>query len=96
MRFFVSTMGIKGTPTTTQHDGSKLRIGIVHARWNETIIQALLDGAVDKLKELGVKQDNIVVQGVPGSFELPFACSKYALLLGLHGHVLLRVTSHTE
>jgi 6,7-dimethyl-8-ribityllumazine synthase len=72
-------MGIKGTPNVTQHDGSRLRIGIVHARWNETIIQALLDGAVDKLKELGVKEENIVVQSVPGSFELPFACSKYAL-----------------
>jgi len=69
-------MGIKGTPAATQRDGSKLRIGIVHARWNETIIQSLLDGAINKLKELGVNEDNIVIQSVPGSFELPFACSK--------------------
>ena len=26
-------------------DGSKLRVGIVHARWNEVIISALLEGA---------------------------------------------------
>ena len=69
-------MGIKGTPAPTKHDGSQLRIGIVHARWNLPIIQALLDGALHKLRELGVKEENIVVQAVPGSFELPFACSK--------------------
>jgi len=69
-------MGIKGTPAPTKHDGSQLRIGIVHARWNLPIIQALLDGALTKLRELGVKEENIVVQAVPGSFELPFACSK--------------------
>jgi len=69
-------MGIKGTPTPTKHDGSQLRIGIVHARWNLPIIQALLDGALTKLCALGVKEENIVVQAVPGSFELPFACSK--------------------
>jgi 6,7-dimethyl-8-ribityllumazine synthase len=69
-------MGIKGTPTSTKHDGSQLRVGIVHARWNLSIIQALLDGALTKLHELGVKEENIVVQAVPGSFELPLACSK--------------------
>lgn len=73
-------MGIKGTPAPTKQDGSQLRIGVVHARWNLPIIQALLDGALNKLRELGVKEENIVVQAVPGSFELPFACSKWALL----------------
>lgn len=69
-------MGLKGTAATTKHDGSKLRIGIVHARWHETIIQALLEGTIKTLKELNVMENNIVVQSVPGSFELPFACSK--------------------
>ncbi|KAF9227751.1 Lumazine synthase [Gyrodon lividus] len=66
---------IKG-PSTSQYDGSALRIAIVHARWNETVIGALVAGAVSKLKECGVKDTNIVVQSVPGSFELPLACSK--------------------
>jgi 6,7-dimethyl-8-ribityllumazine synthase len=34
--------------------GSKLRIGIVHARWNTKIIDALLEGAKKKLAEAGV------------------------------------------
>jgi 6,7-dimethyl-8-ribityllumazine synthase len=52
--------------------GSNLKIGIVHARWNSTVIDALIKGAVEKLKAFGVKESNIVVSSVPGSYELPF------------------------
>lgn len=69
---------IKG-PSAAQYDGSALRIAIVHARWNKTVIEALVNGAVAKLKECGVKESNIVIQSVPGSFELPIACSKYVM-----------------
>ena len=64
-------------------DGSSLRIAIVHARWNKPVIDALLKGAVTKLKAVGVKESNIVVQSVPGSYELPMAVSKYAKPLAL-------------
>lgn len=57
-------------------DGSKLRIGIVHARWNKSVIEALVNGAVATLKSRGVLEQNIVVQTVPGSYELPFAVKK--------------------
>ncbi|KAK6070055.1 6,7-dimethyl-8-ribityllumazine synthase [Seiridium cupressi] len=63
---------LKG-PTPQEHDGSALRIGIVHARWNSTIIEPLLKGTKDKLLACGVKESNIVVQSVPGSWELPIA-----------------------
>ena len=59
-------------------DGSNLRIAIVHARWNKSVIDALIKGAVLKIKESGVKENNIVVQSVPGSFELPLACQRCA------------------
>ena len=69
---------IKGlTPSDINYDGSKLRVAIVHARWNKVIIDALVAGAVTKLKERGVPESNIVIQTVPGSFELPLACAKY-------------------
>lgn len=58
-------------------NGSSLRIAIVHARWNKPVIDALLKGAIFKLKDVGVKETNIVVQSVPGSYELPLAVSKY-------------------
>lgn len=71
-----STMSsIKG-PSSAQFDGSSLRIAIVHARWNKTVIDSLVAGTINKLKACGVKDSNIIVQSVPGSFELPFACSK--------------------
>lgn len=53
--------------------GSGLRIGIIHARWNTTLISALLDGTRKALSDAGVKDENIVVQSVPGSYELPYA-----------------------
>lgn len=71
-----STMSsIKG-PSTHQYDGSNLRIAIVHARWNESVVDALVVGALNKLGQCGVKAHNIVIQSVPGSFELPLACSR--------------------
>lgn len=63
---------LKG-PTPQEHDGSALRIGIVHARWNSTIIEPLLKGTKEKLLACGVKESNIVVQSVPGAWELPIA-----------------------
>ena len=56
--------------------GSSLRIAIVHARWNSTIINALVEGAAKSLHAAGVKRENIVVQDVPGSYELPYAVQK--------------------
>ncbi|KAF7548444.1 hypothetical protein G7046_g8673 [Stylonectria norvegica] len=66
---------LKG-PTPQQHDGSALRIAIVHARWNATIIDPLVAGAKQKLLESGVKEANIVVQSCPGAWELPISVQR--------------------
>ena len=73
------TAGLKGPGEARTYDGSALRIGIVHARWNDTIISALLEGTLRKLKEGGVKSENIVIQSVPGSYELPYAVQRMYL-----------------
>jgi 6,7-dimethyl-8-ribityllumazine synthase len=70
-------------------DGSSLRIAIVHARWNKSVIDALINGAVSKIKESGCKEHNIFIQSVPGSFELPLACQRYARCLALPSHTLI-------
>lgn len=57
---------------TYQTSGSNLRIGILHARWNSKIIDALVQGAIKRLTEMNVKPENIIVETVPGSFELPY------------------------
>ncbi|KAI1005486.1 hypothetical protein K3495_g2737 [Podosphaera aphanis] len=66
---------IKGPGQALNVDGGRLQIGIVHARWNTTIIEPLLAGAMSRLRASGVKDENIIVESVPGSWELPIACS---------------------
>ncbi|KAJ9645116.1 lumazine synthase [Coniosporium tulheliwenetii] len=63
---------LKGPGAARAYDGSDLRIGIIHARWNSTLISALLDGTKKSLRAAGVRDENIVVSSVPGSWELPF------------------------
>lgn len=69
-------MHTKG-PSPVHHDGRGLRIGIIHARWNDKIIEPLLAGTKAKLLECGVQESNILVQSVPGSWELPLAVQRY-------------------
>jgi 6,7-dimethyl-8-ribityllumazine synthase len=46
-------------------------VAIVVSEWNTEITGALLNAAVATLKENGIKDDDIIVRYVPGSFELP-------------------------
>ncbi len=54
-------------------DGANYRIAIVAAEWNGEITRAMLDGAYKTLTEHGVKTDNVILQHVPGTFELTSA-----------------------
>jgi 6,7-dimethyl-8-ribityllumazine synthase len=51
--------------------GEGMHIGIVVAEWNWEITGAMAQGAQDTLIKHGVNADNIVIETVPGSFELP-------------------------
>lgn len=62
---------------TSIPDASSLRIGIVHARWNKECIDALVSGCVSSLLKSGVKEENIIIDSVPGSWELPIATSRF-------------------
>ena len=56
-------MAVKGLGKVDQvYDGSKLRVGIIHARWNKEVIDALVNGAIKRLLSLGVKEENIVIE----------------------------------
>jgi len=74
-----TSMHNKG-PAPVVHDGSALRIAVVHARWNSTIIEPLVEGTKAKLRECGVDEANIVVQSVPGAWELPIAVQRFVKL----------------
>lgn len=60
----------------TVPDASGMRFGIVVSEWNSNITSALLDGALATLKKHGAKEENILVQTVPGSFELTFGSAQ--------------------
>ncbi len=77
------------------------KIAIIVSRFNKTITDNLLKGALDKLKEKMVSEDQITVVRVPGAFEIPtlaqrFAAdSDYAAVICL-GCVIKGETPHDE
>ncbi len=54
-------------------NGEDMRIGIVQARFNESITNALAEACQAELLALGVEPDNIVRVQVPGALEVPLA-----------------------
>ena len=63
---------------TGRLDAGAAEIGIVVSRFNQMVTDRLLQGALDGLARSGVKEDQITVVQVPGSFELPFAAQLLA------------------
>jgi 6,7-dimethyl-8-ribityllumazine synthase len=59
-------------------EGAGLRIGIVVSRFNRTVTESLLRGALEALERHGVAVDETVVVHVPGAFEVPFAARRLA------------------
>lgn len=64
----------------SEHSGSfpkanQYKIGIVVSEWNPQVTEALKEGAVDLLLEMGVQKTNIGIHYVPGSFELPLGAA---------------------
>ena len=53
-----------------------MRFGILVSEWNYNITGALLAGAVKTLQTHGAKEENILVEHVPGSFELTFGANQ--------------------
>ncbi len=78
-----------------------LRFGIVASRFNDFIVDRLLDAAVSTLLKHGVAAGDIVVVRVPGAFETPLALKKmaatrrYQALLAL-GCVIRGATPHFD
>ncbi|MGA1296412.1 MAG: 6,7-dimethyl-8-ribityllumazine synthase, partial [Burkholderiaceae bacterium] len=47
-------------------DGTGMRIGLVQARFNAPVCEALRQSCLDTLADLGVSDDDVVVMTVPG------------------------------
>jgi 6,7-dimethyl-8-ribityllumazine synthase len=57
---------------------SGARFAIVASRFNDFIVDRLIAGATDALVRHGVDASRITLVRVPGSWEIPLACSKIA------------------
>ena len=89
----------KGQPAPL--DGSRLRIGIVQARFNEGVTGGLLQACLAELDALGVPAQDIAHHTVPGALEVPLALKwlahrgEYDALIAL-GCVIRGETYHFE
>jgi len=54
-----------------------MKIGIVISEWNTEVTTALANGAITTLLKHGVKETNIPIKHVPGSFELPLGAQLF-------------------
>jgi 6,7-dimethyl-8-ribityllumazine synthase len=74
---------------------------IVASRFNEFIVDRLVEGAVDALRRHGVAESCIMVVRVPGAFEIPVTCQRLAAsgkvsaIIAL-GAVIRGATAHFE
>ncbi len=59
-------------------DAKGRRFALVVSRWNQFVVNKLLDGALDALKRHNADEDNIVIAHCPGSFEIPLTVQKFA------------------
>jgi 6,7-dimethyl-8-ribityllumazine synthase len=88
-------------PTDARLDGRKLAIGIVQARFNESITDALAAACLAELEALGVNPKHIDHVRVPGALEVPVALlalaekDKYDALIAL-GCIIRGETYHFE
>ncbi|MDO4878386.1 MAG: 6,7-dimethyl-8-ribityllumazine synthase [Neisseria sp.] len=59
-------------------NGSRLRIGIAQARFTNEVGSAMVEAAVEKLLQLGVRDEDITLATVPGALELPLVLQSMA------------------
>ena len=70
-------------------NGCGLRFGIVVGRFNSFITERLLAGALDGLRRTGVRESDIELVRVPGSFEIPAGARTLAQRGEVHAVICL-------
>ena len=74
---------------TRRPNASKLKVGIAVARFNNDITERLLAAAQEELSAWEVKEANVSLVHVAGSFELPIACQRLIKKYKVHAVVAL-------
>lgn len=79
MAYLQPVMSKPAAPTVPTPLPSDVRIAIVAAKFNAHIVDVLLEGCVDRLGEWGLTPDRLIIERVPGAYELPIAAQAIAL-----------------
>ena len=67
-----------GQAGSDAEQGASARIAVVASRFNQFIVDQLVEGARDALGRHGIKQEQQVLVWVPGAFELPLLADQLA------------------
>ena len=91
----------KNPPSLNAPTAVSANVVIIAAMFNADVTDRLLEVALNRLLEAGVKEENISVDRVPGAFELPLAAQAYAeredvAAILLLGAVIRGETAHFE
>jgi 6,7-dimethyl-8-ribityllumazine synthase len=86
----------------TAHDlKTQFNIALVVSRFNEAVTSRLVEGAVERLKELSFSDEQITLVWVPGAVEIPVVAQRlartntYEVIVGL-GAVIRGETGHYD
>jgi len=88
-------------PIEPDLDASGIRVGIVQARFNPEVGDALRDACVTELMHLGAAEEDVLIVTVPGALEIPLvlqqmaASEQFDALIAL-GAVIRGETFHFE
>ena len=87
--FKMATKNLSAYDLSTVPDGKEMKFGIVVSEWNYEVTGALANGAVETLKKHGVEDHDILVNHVPGSFELTLGGQFFAEYTDVDAIILL-------
>jgi len=68
-----------------------LKIGIVASRFNHTLVERLVEGAIDCFLRHEGEEENLTLVRVPGSWEIPMAVKELLIREDIEGVVALGV-----
>ena len=74
---------------TLRFDASARRVVLIAARFNAALVDQLIAGATQAWREHGGDPDRLLVERVPGAFELPLAAKMFAASGGVDAVVAL-------
>jgi 6,7-dimethyl-8-ribityllumazine synthase len=75
--------------TTVQLDARQRRVVIIAARFNAGLVDQLISGATQAWRDHGGEASRLLIERVPGAFELPLAAKMFAASGGIDAVIAL-------